>query len=134
MHGGHYLYCLKLSATTGNSAAVKVRTCQLAASTDVSSNMLQALAADTNAQQQTLVRLQRNTVLACNDELKELSAALGHVRLQVLLLCPCRCISRVLATIYSRHFWQYVIACVSHPVIKVLSYGQRRCCGKTLLG
>ncbi len=50
---------------------------------------MQALAADTNAQQQTLVRLQKNTALACNDQLKELSTSLGHVRLQVLQPCLC---------------------------------------------
>ena len=55
--------------------------------------MLQALAADNNAHQQTLVRLQRNAAHACNHELKELSTALGHVRLQVILLRPCRSIS-----------------------------------------
>ena len=49
---------------------------------------MQALAADTNAQQQTLVRLQKNTALACNDQLKELSTSLGHVRLQVASALP----------------------------------------------
>ena len=55
--------------------------------------MLQALAADTNAHQQTLVRLQRNAALACNGTLKELSTALSHVQLQVLLLYTCRSVS-----------------------------------------
>ena len=83
--------------------------------------MLQALAADTNAQQQTLVRLQRNAVLACNDELKELSTALGHVRLQVLLLCPCRCTSQTSTGILSRSFCQFAIACIALFIIKVHS-------------
>ena len=95
-HLAKTLHCLKPFAATKNCAAVKLRICQLGALAEAASSVLQALAANTNAQQQTLVRLQRNTVLACNDELKELSSALGHLRLQVLLLCLCRCTSMFL--------------------------------------
>ena len=35
------------------------------------------------------MRLQKNTAVACNDQLKELSTSLGHVRLQVRLPCLC---------------------------------------------
>ena len=43
------------------------------------------LAAETNAQQQVMMRLQRSTAVACNDQLKELVSAVGHTRLQVVL-------------------------------------------------
>lgn len=46
---------------------------------------LQMLAAETNAQQQVTMRLQRSTAVACNDQLKELVSAVGHARLQVVL-------------------------------------------------
>ena len=49
---------------------------------------LQMLAAETNAQQQIVMRLQRSTAVACNDQLKELVTAVGHARLQVALHPP----------------------------------------------
>lgn len=45
--------------------------------------ILQGLTAETNEQQQTVVRLQKNTAIACHDQLKEFGAALSHVRMQV---------------------------------------------------
>ena len=52
---------------------------------------VQSLAEETNAQQQTVVQLQKKAVVACNDRLKEvcinLSCVQAQVRIYGLLTC-----------------------------------------------
>ena len=50
---------------------------------EVSCVHVQSLAEETNAQQQTVVQLQRKAVVACNDQLKELCVNVSCVQAQV---------------------------------------------------
>ena len=50
---------------------------------EVSCVGVQSLAEDTNAQQQTVVQLQKKAVVACNDQLKELCTNVSGVQAQV---------------------------------------------------
>ena len=54
---------------------------------------VQSLAEETNAQQQTVIQLQKRAVVACNDQLKELCINVSGVQAQVRTYRLLQCLS-----------------------------------------